>query len=137
MLLRHLLLAAAALGLSAGAQAARFAHTGTIQTYVVPKDGVYRILARGAGGGMSVREYTPTGQAIASVGGSGGAATGEFQLAAGTEFTVVVGGVGNSFNFTGGGGGGGSYVFIGATLFVVAGAGGVYALIVVGSGRCV
>ncbi|MBU6167150.1 MAG: PEPxxWA-CTERM sorting domain-containing protein [Alphaproteobacteria bacterium] len=78
----HLLLAAAALGLSASADAARFVYTGTIETYVVPADGFYNILARGAGGGFGIVEFGPTGRSRGNAGGSGGAASGLVQVSA-------------------------------------------------------
>lgn len=124
MAVRHLLLAVAALGLPASASATRFVYSGTIETYVVPTDGIYRIMARGAGGGFSIARFSPTGRWLGSAGGNGGAAEGLFQLSAGTTFSLVIGGAGRAMSFAGAGGGGGSFVFIGATPYVIGGGGG-------------
>jgi hypothetical protein len=126
MAVRHLLLAVAALGLPASANATRFVYSGTIDSYVVPTDGTYRIMALGAGGGVGFTGVSASGtRLIGNAGGSGGAARGLFQLSAGTTFSLVVGGAGQpSVPNSGGGGGGGSFVFIGATPYVIGGGGG-------------
>ncbi len=126
MTFRHLLLAVALLGLPAGASATRFTYSGSIDSYVVPKDGIYRITARGAGGGSGYTENSAvTSRALGPAGGQGAAARGLFELSAGTTLSLVVGGAGiRSSRYSGGGGGGGSFVFIGSTPYVVGGGGG-------------
>jgi hypothetical protein len=125
MAVRHLLLAVAALGLPTSANATRFVYSGMIDSYVAPTDGVYRILARGAGGGTSlIPSPTGMGGLVRIAGGNGGIASGLFQLSAGTMFSLVVGGAGSNGFHRGSGGGGGSFVFIGGTPYVVGGGGG-------------
>jgi hypothetical protein len=73
--------------------------TGTVVVFTVPTTGTYDITADGASGASS------------KTGGGGGAEiTGEFQLTAGEQLTIVVGGAGYSGSKSGGGGGGGSFV---------------------------
>ena len=105
-------------------------HTGTLQNYSVTTNGTYQIVANGAAGGNAINVNTGDmyqGNMGASLGGS-------FNLTAGTELSVVVGGVGLS-NYASpngpiaaGGGGGGTFVYEATggipKLFLVAGGGG-------------
>ncbi len=76
-----------------------YSYTGTIQEYTVTVAGVYDIVAYGAqGGGNLVQGGAPGGR---------GAEIGiEVSLSVGTEFDILVGGVGGTDLNTGGGGGG-------------------------------
>jgi Concanavalin A-like lectin/glucanases superfamily/Glycine rich protein len=98
---------------------------GSIQSYTVPKTGIYRITAIGARGGK------PLGVSDASR-GKGARMEGEFELAQGDVLKIVVGQEGlentSGNNANGGGaGGGGSFVWINnqtAPLIVAGGGGG-------------
>lgn len=86
-------------------------YTGSLQTYIVPTDGHYEIMAYGAQGG-----------ALPSVnqGGMGAQIGGDFLLTAGTTLNIIVGGQGGSRA----GGGGGSFVYTLSDLLIAAGGGG-------------
>ncbi len=92
-----------------------------MQTWTCPVAGLYRIEAYGAQGGAS------HGANPGANGGLGAIMMGEFNLAAGQVFTIVVGQKGGSTGY-GGGGGGGSYVMTGVNipLCVAGGGGGAY-----------
>lgn len=104
---------------------------GTIQTYVVPTTGNYRIEAWGAQGGSS------TGSPTVGQGGLGARMYGEFALTAGETIKILVGqqGIGGNnsqSNHWAGGGGGGTFVTraphntTGSILVVAGGGGGGY-----------
>jgi hypothetical protein len=86
-----------------------FSYTGGIQNYIVPTTGVYDIQAWGAQGG--------SGTTASDIGGYGAYLSALFDLTAGTDLEIVVGGAGLTGDFDGtfgGGGGGGSFVYTGA-----------------------
>ncbi len=89
-------------------------HNGTIQNWVVPSTGTYRITAWGAQGGMS-----------GGTGGLGAMMSGDFQLTEGENILILVGHQGQMT-----GGGGGTFVATGSThttadpLLVAGGGGG-------------
>lgn len=79
----------------------RFDHTGAIQQFTVPLDGLYKLEAFGAQGARSVLAgYT-------SQGGKGGKSTGYALLAQGEVLYVAVGGQGTFYNGNSGGKAGG------------------------------
>ncbi len=98
---------------------------GTLQTFVVPTTGTYKITAYGAQGGSGSYGVNPS---VASPGGLGGEATADFALTQGETLEIAVGQTGSSVSgastvssgaadrpytvggFAGGGGGGGSFV---------------------------
>ena len=124
---RLLLTSASLLALMAAASATSaktfefpFSFTGAIVDFVIPMTGTYEILAFGAQGGDGStdnddRRCRRQGRQI----------QGDFQLTAGDQLEIVVGGAGQSSSYYGGGGGGGSFV-IGphGKLLLVAGGGG-------------
>jgi len=89
-----------------------FNYTGTIQTWMAPSDGKYKIEAYGAQGGS-----------VGSIGGAyheggkGAYVAGEFYLKIGDILYILVGGAGSSKAWSdwGGGGGGGTFVVNGTT----------------------
>ena len=86
-----------------------FSYTGGIQNYIVPTTGVYDIQAWGAQGG--------SGASSGDIGGFGAYLDAAFELTAGTDLMIVVGGAGSTGDFDdlwAGGGGGGSFVYSGA-----------------------
>ena len=89
-----------------------FAYTGAIQTYTVPRTGVYEITVDGAqGGGSGPSQYvTGVGYGVGAPGGLGAVLSGNVLLTAGTKLDVLVGGQGG-LGLLSGGGGGGSFVF--------------------------
>ena len=106
--------AAAAVMTASAADATDFTFTGAIDHWVVPRTGLYEILAFGAQGGGK--------------GGLGAEAGGDLTLTAGSVVSILVGGQGGTPSKGGaGGGGGGSFVALGATPLVVAGGGAGYA----------
>lgn len=94
-------------------------YTDTLQTYTVPS-GVYsiEIEAIGAAGGKG-------SNGISGVNGKGASMKGRFNVVPGQEFTLLVGGQGQSAEYVGGGGGG-TYVWATGvdTLLIAAGGGG-------------
>ena len=95
-------------------------YTGSVVVFTVPTTGTYDITADGASGASSK-----------TAGGGGAEISGEFQLTAGEQLTIVVGGAGHAGSKAGAGGGGGSFVietFNGSssvhTPLVIAGGGG-------------
>lgn len=87
-----------------------FNYNGKIQTWIVPFDGLYKIEAFGAQGGSvmyAVNSYTNRHE-----GGKGAYVSGEFDLKAGEVLYILVGGAGQSKDWSdwGGGGGGGTFV---------------------------
>jgi Glycine rich protein/PEP-CTERM motif len=85
-----------------------FSYTGSIQNYIIPTTGVYEIQAWGAQGG--------SGATSGDIGGYGAYVDALFDLTAGTDLEIVVGGAGLTGDFDGffaGGGGGGSFVYTG------------------------
>ena len=99
-------------------------YTGQIATYLVGTSGLYDITAVGANGGQSSN---------GNLGGIGAQVSGEFNLTAGEQLLVLVGGAGTAGTATGtddagGGGGGGSFVVLssgnGLLPLLVAGGGG-------------
>jgi hypothetical protein len=93
------------------------AYTGAIQTYTAPLTGLYEIIAAGAEGGQAAsRGFGP--------GGSGAVLSGDVMLTAGTTLDVVVGGQGETGEYSGGGGGGSFVYFPGATQPLIAAGGG-------------
>lgn len=109
-------LAAAALGaalapVAVSAAPITFSYTGALQTYIVPADGHYELMAYGAQGGDHLT--------VAS-GGLGAQIGGDFLLTAGTTLNIVVGGQGGAR----GGGGGGSFIYTLANELLVAAGGG-------------
>jgi MYXO-CTERM domain-containing protein len=120
--MRHILLAAtaaAALATAAPAAAApiTFNFTGAIVTWTATETGTYEIVAIGAQGGAGT-----TFQSFA--GGRGALIGGFFDLVAGTELQLAVGGMGASGLSNGGGGGGSFVVGPGTMPLVIAGGGG-------------
>lgn len=108
-----------------------FEYTGAIQTYDVATNGIYKIEATGAPGG------TMYGSEQMYQGNGGVSVTATFNLLAGSDLGVVVGGAGSIGGFGGngmfggfsGGGGGGSFVYQTSTsnlptLLAVGGGGG-------------
>ena len=96
-----------------------FSYTGGLQTFTVPSDGSYYIVAAGARGGSTEIAH----------GGIAGEAIGTFALHTGSVLDVLVGGAGaNGGSTSGGGGGGGSFVVFSGSALVIGGGGG-------GSGR--
>ena len=94
-----------------------------IQTWTVPKTGVYRIEAVGAHGGSSKTQQLATGH--------GAKIAGDVQLNQGDVLKIIVGQLGldqecqNGGNYCGGGGGGGSFVTkADNTPLMIAGGGG-------------
>jgi hypothetical protein len=86
-----------------------FSYTGSIQNYIVPSTGMYEVQVWGAQGG--------SGLSGGDIGGYGAYLNAVFDLTAGTDLKIVVGGAGSSGDFDGfwgGGGGGGSFVYTGA-----------------------
>jgi hypothetical protein len=82
-----------------------YEYTGTKQTFVVPKDGYYKLEAWGASGGGN------EDQSFSAHAGLGGYAAGELYLKKGQRITLTVGGKGsyaNAFNTGGGYNGGGN-----------------------------
>ena len=115
------LAAALMLGLSgqmhpaAAAPITNFSYTGGLQTFTVPTDGSYYIVAAGARGGSTEIAH----------GGLGAAAIGTFALHTGNLLDILVGGAGaNGGSTVGGGGGGGSFVVFSGSALVVGGGGG-------------
>ena len=104
-----------ALGIGA-AHATTFSFTGSAASYVVPVTGLYELHATGAQGGS----------ADIQGGGQGANIFGDFNLTAGTNLFIAVGGQGLNGDFDGAGGGGGSFVVDRATNtpLVIAGGGG-------------
>ena len=88
---------------------------GTIQTYTITTDGIYRITAAGAQGGSPNRQ-----------GGKGAFVSGEFSLVTGTVLQIAVGQKGSALSGTGNGGGGGGTFIVGPsdTPLLIAGGGG-------------
>lgn len=91
-----------------------FGHTNSIQTYIVPRNGKYKIEAEGAEGTRG-NMFSYTGTTL-PVGGKGAYLSSEFTLSENDELTIVVGGQGNvtqakQKDGTSGAGGGGSFVF--------------------------
>jgi hypothetical protein len=118
--MKNALLGAVAIGALTAAPATAlttFNYTGALQSYVIPSDGVYTIIAYGAQGGGTL----PTD------GGLGGMTGADFNLTAGQTLNILVGGRG-SISGGIGGGGGGSFVVLGsgssAQPIVVGGGGG-------------
>jgi hypothetical protein len=74
-----------------------FSYTGAIQTGSIAESGIYTLSLGGAFGGSST-DYGYSG-------GTGALATGTIYLPAGTTFSVLVGGNGQTGEFSGGGGG--------------------------------
>jgi hypothetical protein len=121
---RLLLMSASLLALMAAAptaSATTFGLTGEIANFPVLVTGTYEILAFGAQGGDG-----STDNKTGAVGGKGAKIQGDFQLTAGEQLKIVVGGAGQSGSYYGGGGGGGSFVIgpNGKPLLVAGGGGG-------------
>ena len=75
-------------------------YTGQIATYLVGTSGLYDITAVGANGGQSSN---------GNLGGIGAQVSGEFNLTAGEQLLVLVGGAGTATGTDDAGGGGGGY----------------------------
>lgn len=100
-----------------------FTFTGAVQTGTITQSGTYRLTLGGATGG----QYQVGGVSAGYYGGVGAALGGTLYLSAGTQFSVLVGGNGESFfDERAGGGGGLSYFNINmdSTIEAVAGGGG-------------
>jgi len=102
----------------ASGQSYDFNYTGSFQSWTVPVTGVYTITAFGAQGGEGL--YHVPGSIL---GGFGAKITGDFNLTAGVELSIAVGGRGFD-SWTGGGGGGGSFVASSGIALLIAGGGG-------------
>jgi hypothetical protein len=100
----------------AGLTQVNFTFTGAPQTFTVPA-GVTSIIikTRGATGGLSA------GGGFSA--GGGAVVEGQYTVTPGSILTILVGGRGANGDFEGGGGGS-TGVYIGATLYIVAGGGG-------------
>ena len=97
-----LALAGLSLSLSVSASTISFSYTGSIQSWVVPETGIYRISATGAQGASGDLSYS---------GGRGALVEGDFNFSRGTLINLAVGGAGvGSGSGSNGGGGGGSFV---------------------------
>lgn len=98
--------------------------SGTIQTWVVPKNGKYFISAFGAQGGCAYLQNTSNW----NQGGRGAKMSGLFVLTKGQTIKILVGqqGVNNPRNSRGAGGGGGTFIYnqTTSTLLIAAGGGG-------------
>ena len=111
---------------TAAAAPVAFTYTGAFQTFTVPTDGRYDVLAFGAQGGTGRFISTPP------PGGRGAEIGGDFHLIAGERLRIAVGGVGSNTpsaanRLQGGGGGGGSFVVLQGAMpqpLVIAGGGG-------------
>lgn len=90
--------------------------TGTMQSWLAPATGKYRISAIGAKGGAGTLSPSLSG-------GCGAEVAGDFSLTEGDTLEILVGQPGKSTAYQGGGGGG-SFVARGATPLLVAGGGG-------------
>ena len=98
------------------------AYSGNLASYTVVASGLYDIVAYGADGGTS---------GFGGPGGYGAVVSGEFNLMAGEQLSILVGGIGQNGNDSydeyagGGGGGGGSFVISSVSdPLIVAGGGG-------------
>jgi hypothetical protein len=98
----------------AGAAAATFDFTGSVQHFTVVTSGLYDIQADGAQGGGSFR----------TSGGAGAEVGGEVFLTAGEMLNIVAGGQGATGNLGAGGGGGFSGIFAADGPLIMAGGGG-------------
>lgn len=108
-----------ACGGAAHAATITFAYTGSIQTYLIPKTGLYLLSASGAQGGDQEGNFFHRG-------GLGGVISGDVQLTAGQTLDIVVGGQGQGRGaIYAGGGGGGTFIWIDGqtTPLLVAGGG--------------
>ena len=99
----------------------QFLYTGGPQSYTVPTDGTYTIIADGAQGGSN-------GYFGGAPGGLGAEARGDFALTAGETLTIDVGGVGIREGNGGGGGGGTFVVGPGNAPLLIAGGGGGFSI---------
>ena len=90
----------------------QFDYTGSLQTFMIPKDGNYEIEAIGAAGSGG----NTYGTNFTSKGGKGAKIVANFQFKKGDVIDIVVGGIGTSKQATqkkgtAGGGGGGTFIF--------------------------